>query len=98
MVPLASIRPEICSDAVTVAGDIRKAARLEFVLERREFGLGALHDGVGATDRIREGFVAEIVKAGNGGIFDGSHDRTLRVRLRLGPVRKFPLPIGLFFC
>src|ERR1700722_883752 len=43
-----------------VARDIRKAARLEFILERREFGLGALHDGVGAADR--EGFVAEFVK------------------------------------
>src|SRR5277367_4518414 len=35
-----------------VAGDIRKAARLEFVLERREFGLGALHDRIRAADRV----------------------------------------------
>jgi hypothetical protein len=70
-----------------VARDFRKAARLEFVFERREFGLGALHDGVGAADRVGEGFVAEIVKAGNGGSFEGSDDRTSVVRLRLGLVR-----------
>ena len=76
----------------------RKPARLEFILERREFGLGALHDGVGAADRIGEGFVAEIVETGDGGSFEGSHDRTSSVRLWLGPVWKLALPIGLFLC
>ena len=47
-----------------VARDFRKAARLEFVLERREFGLGALHDGVGAADRIGESFVGEEGRRG----------------------------------
>ena len=32
-----------------VARDIRKAVHFEFILQRREFGLGALHDGVGAA-------------------------------------------------
>jgi transcriptional regulator with XRE-family HTH domain len=58
-----------------VAGDIRKTARLEFVLKSGEFGLGALHDGVAAADRIGESFVAEIVEARNGGSFEGSHRR-----------------------
>ena len=34
------------------------------------------------------------MKAGNGGIFEGSHDRTSFVRLRLGPDREVVLLTG----
>jgi hypothetical protein len=35
--------------------------RVTYPVERREFGLGALRDGVGAAERIRQRFVAEVM-------------------------------------
>jgi hypothetical protein len=85
-------------DGVVVAADGGQAARLEFVLERLEYGLGRFDDGVDAADFISEGGIGEIMEAAERcGILRGSRDRTCSVRWWLGPMRKLHLSIGLFF-